>query len=250
MQPNHFEALLEVADDSLILGQRLCEWCGHAPTIEVDLSLSNLALDLIGQATLLLDYAGELEGKGRTADRLAFHRDAEAFRNSMLLEQPNSDFARTVMRHFLFAAYANPLFEALARSPDARLAEIAAKSIKELRYHLEYATDWLERLGQGTDESHRRIANAFDWNWRFVDDLFFDSISWKSGAEIGLWPLRADLRPAFDETLSAGLALAGLAEPKPAWPIVGGRMGKHSEHLSSMLTVMQVLPRAHPEATW
>jgi ring-1,2-phenylacetyl-CoA epoxidase subunit PaaC len=245
-----FHALVELGDDSLILGQRLCEWCGHAPTIEVDLSLSNLALDLIGQATLLLDYAGEVEGAGRDADRLAFHRDAELFQNCVLVEQPNGDFAQTIVRHLLYSTYAVALFEELAHSRDNRLADIAAKAIKELRYHAEYAADWTVRLGDGTDESHARMRDALDWHWRFVDDMFLDDANWSACAASGIVPLRQTLRPAFDEAVAAVLERAGLSVPGKIWAITGGRSGRHSEHLSTMLATMQVLPRAHPQAAW
>ncbi|MFA6031483.1 MAG: 1,2-phenylacetyl-CoA epoxidase subunit PaaC [Myxococcota bacterium] len=245
-----FQALVQLGDDSLILGQRLCEWCGHAPTIEVDLSLSNLALDLIGQATLLLGYAGEVEGSGRDADHLAFHRDAEAFRNCLLVEQPNGDFAQTIVRHFFFSTHAAALFDGLAHSRDGRLAEIAAKAVKELRYHAEYSADWVERLGDGTEESHARMRDALDWHWRFVDDLFLDTADWIVCAERAIVPLRRSLRPAFDATIAAVLDRAGLPVAGKAWPIAGGRAGQHSEHLSAMLATMQVLPRAHPQAAW
>lgn len=245
-----FGALVQLGDDSLILGQRLCEWCGHAPSLEVDLSLSNLALDLVGQATLLLDYAGEVEAAGRDADRLAFHRNPEAFSNCLLVEQPNGDFAQTIVRHLLFATYSVALFEELTRSGDNRLAEIAAKAVKELRYHAEYAADWTERLGDGTEESRSRMRDAIDWHWRFIDDLFTDDETWIASANQGLVPLRADLRSAFDRDVAAVFASAGLAIPGKVWAITGGRVGRHTEHLSTMLAVMQVLPRAHPQAVW
>lgn len=245
-----FRALIQLGDDSLILGQRLCEWCGHAPTIEVDLGLSNLALDLIGQATLLLDYAGEVEGGGRDADWLAFHRNPEQFANCLLVEQPNGDFARTVVRHLFFATYARSLYEALAASSDVRLAEIAAKAVKELRYHADFAGDWAERLGDGTEESRARMADALDWHWRFVDDLFHDDAEWADCAARGLVPERQSLREGFERDVSAVLERAGLALPGKVWPLVGGRSGQHSEHLSALLATMQVLPRAHPEAVW
>jgi len=245
-----FQALVQLGDDSLILGQRLCEWSGHAPSIEVDLSLSNLALDLIGQATLLLDYAGEVEGASRNADLLAFHRDAEHFRNCLLVEQPNGDFGQTIVRHFLYSTYAVALFGELSHSRDSGLAEIAAKAIKELRYHAEYAAEWTVRLGDGTEESHTRMRDALDWHWRFVDDMFLDDTAWSACAEQGLVPLRQTLRVAFDQTVSALLARAGLSVPREVWAIGGGRSGRHSEHLSVMLATMQVLPRAHPQASW
>ena len=245
-----FNALLQMGDDSLVLGQRLCEWSGKAPTIEVDLSLSNLALDLIGQATMLLDYAGQVEGEGRDADRLAFHRDAELFRNSLMVEQPNGDFARTVVRHFFFATYASALYEALSKSSDETLAAIAAKAVKELRYHSEYAAEWVVRLGDGTEESHSRMVKALDWHWRFIDDLFEDDADWAELAERGIVPLRATLRGNFGKRVAQVFGEATLEVPGEVWPLTGGRQGRHSEHLSLVLAEMQVLPRAHPAATW
>lgn len=245
-----FNALLQLGDESLILGQRLCEWSGKAPTIEVDLSLSNLALDLIGQATMLLDYAGQVEGEGRGADRLAFHRDAEQFLNSLMVEQPNGDFARTIVRHFLFATFASALYEALTRSSDETLAAIAAKAVKELRYHADFAAEWVVRLGDGTEESHNRMLKALDWHWRFIGDLFEDDEDWIELAGDGVVPLRASLRDGFNERVAQVLGKATLDVPGEVWPLTGGRRGNHSEHLSIMLAEMQVLPRAHPTAVW
>jgi len=250
MDNSLFRSLVQLGDDCLVLGQRLCEWCGRAPTIEVDLSLSNLALDMIGQATLLLDYAGEVEGSGQNADRLAFHRDAEQFRNAILVEQPNGDFARTIVRYFLYATYAEALFEQLSHSRDDRLAEIAAKAVKELRYHAEYSADWIVRLGDGTADSRSRMQDSLEWHWRFIDDLFHDDESWIDCAERGIVPLRQALRADFEHAVGAVLAKAGLAMPAKVRGIEGGRGGRHSEHLSMMLAIMQVLPRAHPAATW
>lgn len=250
MNDDLFEYLLRLGDDSLVLGQRLTEWCGHAPTIEVDLSLSNLALDLIGQATLFLTYAGETEGKGRDADRLAFHRDAEQFRNCLLVEQPNGDFAQTMARHLFFATYAVNMFEALEKSSDTRIAEIAAKTVKEMRYHAELASDWVIRLGDGTDESHMRMTEGLDWFWRFTDELFeMDELETRL-AEQGIAADRSSFRARFDQSVSETLALATLEPQSTDWPLLGGRRGNHSEHLSHMLAEMQVLPRAHPEAVW
>lgn len=246
-----FHALLELADNSLILGQRLCEWSGHAPSIEVDLSLSNLALDLIGQATLFLDYAGEVEGKGRSADRLAFHRDASEFRNCLLVEQPNGDFGQTIARQFLFSTYQLTWLDKLQGSADARIAAISAKAIKEVAYHVELASDWVVRLGDGTDESTLRMTEGFDWFWRFVDDMFASG-----GAQVGLQAEgvlfdRVALRAGFDSRVAEVLSIARLpAQPGRIWQISGGRDGRHTEHLSPLLAVMQVVPRAHPEAVW
>src|SRR3954454_23157678 len=166
--PALFEYLLRLGDDSLILGQRLSEWCGHAPSVEVDLSLANIALDLIGQATLFLNYAGEVESKGRDGDALAFHRDVLDFRNCWLVEQPNGDFAQTMARQFLFSTWQRRLFQHLAASADTTIAAIAEKAVKEVAYHAELAGEWVIRLGDGTEESRRRMADGVEWMARFV----------------------------------------------------------------------------------
>jgi ring-1,2-phenylacetyl-CoA epoxidase subunit PaaC len=163
---------LRLGDDSLILGQRLGEWCGHAPALEVDLSLANVALDQIGQATHFLGHAGALEGKGRDGDALAFRRDVMDFTNCLLVEQPNGDFAQTIARLFLFSHYQELLFAALMESKDAQLAAIAAKAVKETTYHATLASDWVVRLGDGTEESRARMIAGLDWMWRFADELF------------------------------------------------------------------------------
>lgn len=245
-----FDYLLRLGDDSLVLGQRLTEWCGHAPAVEVDLSLANLALDLIGQATLLLELAAEVEGRGRDADALAFRRDVLAFRNCLMVEQPNGDFAQTVARHFLFSTFQLALYEKLTASTEPRLAAVAAKAVKELRYHAELSADWVIRLGDGTEESRRRMADGFDWHWRFVDELFqVDEVERELAAR-GVAPDRAALRPAFDAAVAEVLQEATL--PPPAYPrgVLGGRKGHHSEHLGYLLAVMQFLPRTYPDARW
>ena len=244
------EYLLRLGDDSLILGQRLTEWCGHAPALEVDLSLANFSLDLIGQATLLLELAAEVEGKGRDADALAFHRDVLAYRNCLMVEQPNGDFARTIARHFLFATFQLALMQELASSSDARIAGIAAKAVKELAYHAELAADWVVRLGDGTDESRQRMIEGFDWHWRFVDELFqMDEVEQRLAAR-GIAVGRAALRPGFDAAVERVLTQATL--PLPTYPrgVLGGRKGHHSEHLGHLLAVMQHLPRSYPDARW
>jgi ring-1,2-phenylacetyl-CoA epoxidase subunit PaaC len=248
--PAHFDYLLRLGDDSLILAQRLAEWCGHAPSVEVDLSLANMGLDLIGQATLFLDHAGALEGKGRTGDTLAFHRDVLAFRNCLLVEQPNGDFAQTIARHFLFATYCLGLFQALTRSTDPRIAEIAAKAVKEVTYHADLAADWVVRLGDGTEESRDRMIAGFDWHWRFVEEMFDQDELERSLVAQGIAADRAPLRPAFDAALARTFVEAKLELPPLPYAIRGGRVGHHSEHLGHLLATMQFLPRTYPDAKW
>lgn len=235
--------LLRLGDDALILGQRLSEWCGHAPALEVDLSLANMALDLIGQATHFLGAAGD-------ADELAFHRDVLDWSNCLLVEQPNGDFARTMVRQFLYSTWQHMLFERLGQSSDADIAAVAAKGVKEVAYHRELAADWVERLGDGTEESARRMREALDWCWRFVPELFEVDETLETLIGCGI---AADPR-AFEESYFAELRRvlgeARLAEPASQRPILGGRRGHHSEHLGHLLAVMQHLPRTYPDARW
>jgi ring-1,2-phenylacetyl-CoA epoxidase subunit PaaC len=241
---------LRLGDDSLILGQRLGEWCGHAPALEVDLSLANVALDQIGQATHFLGLAGALEGKGRDGDALAFRRDVMDFTNCLLVEQPNGDFAQTIARLFLFSHYQELLFAALMASKDAQLAAIAAKAVKETAYHATLASDWVVRLGDGTEESRARMIAGLDWMWRFADELFamddVDAAALKAGVGVD----KAALRAEWDERIDAVLAEATLERPAARRPVLGGRTGRHSEHLGHLLSEMQFLQRAYPGATW
>ncbi|MBV8685989.1 MAG: phenylacetate-CoA oxygenase subunit PaaC [Alphaproteobacteria bacterium] len=245
-----FEYLLRLGDDSLVLGQRLSEWCGHAPSVEVDLSLANMALDLIGQATLFLDYAGEVEGKGRDGDSLAFHRDVLDFRCCWLVEQPNGDFARTMARQCLFSTWQHLLFGRLAGSADERIAAIAAKAVKEVAYHRELASEWVIRLGDGTEESRRRMADGLDWTWRFVAELFEMDPLAGFMAEKGIGTDLAAFRADYDAAVRAVIEQATLPPPPDQRPILGGRRGHHSEHLGHLLATMQFLPRTYPDARW
>jgi ring-1,2-phenylacetyl-CoA epoxidase subunit PaaC len=241
---------LRLGDDSLILGQRLSEWCGHAPALEVDLSLANVALDLVGQATHFLGVAAAAEGKGRDADSLAFSRDVMDFANCLLVEQPNGDFAQTIARQFLFSHFQLLQFEALKASNNSDLAAIAAKAAKEVTYHARLASDWVTRLGDGTGESKARMIAGLDWMWRFADELFvmdeLDTALSKQGVAVD----KAALRPVWDQRIDATLAEAALERPAPRRPVLGGRSGRHSEHLGHLLSEMQFLQRAYPGAKW
>jgi ring-1,2-phenylacetyl-CoA epoxidase subunit PaaC len=236
---------LRLGDDSLILGQRLSEWCGHAPALEIDLSLANCALDLIGQATHFLGLAGELEGEGRDADALAFRRDVMDFTNCLLVEQKNGDFAHTIARQFLFSHFQELLFAELAAGKHERFAAIAAKAVKEVTYHAKLASDWVVRLGDGGDESRARMIAGLDWMWRFTDEMFvMDEIDAALGVD------KNALKPAWDARIDAPLAAAGLQRPASRRPIIGGRAGHHSEQLGHLLSEMQFLQRAYPGARW
>jgi ring-1,2-phenylacetyl-CoA epoxidase subunit PaaC len=248
--PAQFDYLLRLGDDALILGQRLGEWCGHAPVLEVDLSLANLALDQIGQGTLLLSAAGEAEGAGRDADVLAFHRDVLDYRNCLLVEQPNGDFARTIARHLLISTYQHMLYERLAESTDTALADIAAKAVKEVAYHRELAAEWTVRLGDGTEESTRRMAEGLDWCWRFIPELFEVDETLEALIKRGIAPDPRLFEDEYRSAIGAVLAEAKLEAPPEQRPILGGRRGHHSEHLGHLLAVMQHLPRTYPDAIW
>jgi ring-1,2-phenylacetyl-CoA epoxidase subunit PaaC len=245
-----FHYILRLADTSLVLGQRLGEWVGHAPALEEDLALANIALDLIGQARLLLSYAGEIEGRGRDEDALAFLRDAPEFCNVSLAEQPNVDFGHTIVRQFLLDAWQLELYEALSGSTDARLAEIAAKAVKETRYHLRFSAGWLVRLGDGTAESHARVAAALDALWRFTGELLTPDALDDEMAAAGIAPSLAALRVRWEERVDAVLEEATLKRPAAASYLWHGKRGVHTEHLGHMLAEMQHLPRTFPGVTW
>jgi ring-1,2-phenylacetyl-CoA epoxidase subunit PaaC len=237
------EYLLRLGDDALVLGQRLGEWCGHAPALEVDLSLANLALDLIGEAMLLLGAAGD-------ADQLAFHRDVLDFRNCLLVEQPNGDFARTIARQLLYSTWQHLSLQRLTGSKDQFLREFAAKAVKEIAYHRELASEWTVRLGDGTGESARRMAEGLGWCWRFIPELFEVDQALQSLIDDDLAPDPRAFEDEYRSAIGAVLADAKLEAPPEQRPIVGGRRGHHSEHLGHLLAVMQFLPRTYPQAVW
>jgi ring-1,2-phenylacetyl-CoA epoxidase subunit PaaC len=240
---------LRRADDALILGHRLSEWCGHAPTPEEDVALANMGLDLLGQARSLYGYAAEAEDAGHDEDQLAYLRDAPEFRNLLLVEQPNGDFAVTIARQFLYAAYVDPWWRAMMASTDPTLAAIAAKAEKETAYHLRHAAEWMIRLGDGTAESHRRAQAAVDQLWPYVGEMFEPGDEAALVAE-GIAADPATLRPLFDATVTSVLEQATLRAPTNAWVQRGGRQGRHSEHLGFLLAEMQHLQRSHPGASW
>ena len=244
------EYLLRIADDRLVLGHRLSEWCGHAPILEEDIALANVALDLIGQATALLDLAGRREGRGRTADALAYFRETRDWRNVQLVELPNGDFAFTIVRQFLFDAWDQLLLDALGRGADAELAGIAAKAAKEARYHLRHSAEWVVMLGDGTVESHARAQAALDELWRFTGEPFLGDELDASLAAAGIAPDPASLREPWLARVREVAAAATLRLPDDRSVARGGRRGLHTEHLGRMLSEMQSVARAHPGAEW
>lgn len=233
--------LLYRADDALILGHRLSEWTGHAPMLEEELALANIALDLIGQARLLYAYAGELTG--HTEDQLAYLRDTPAWLNCLLVELPDGDFAFTTARLLLFAAFADPFWRAAMTSPDSTIAATAAKAEKETAYHLRHAAEWLIRLGDGTEESHRRAQTAVDDLWPYTGELFTDAAG-------DAMPNPASLRDAWNVTVDTALSRATLTRPRDGWMQSGGRSGRHTEHLGYLLAELQYLQRTFPGARW
>lgn len=238
-----YRALIELADDHLVLGHRLSEWCGHAPMLEEDLALSNFALDLIGTARALYAYAAEVEGKGRSEDDLAYLRSEREYLNCLLVERPNGNFAHTMLREFYFAAFMEPFWQAALVSSDKVIAGIAGKAVKEMAYHLRHAGEWIVRLGDGTGESAARMQAAVADLHPYWEELF-------SGGTCDALPERAAIRPAWEAGIKALFAEANLDWPEPVYGQKGGRDGIHSEVLGRMLSDMQYLQRAHPGATW
>jgi ring-1,2-phenylacetyl-CoA epoxidase subunit PaaC len=245
-----FHYVLRLGDLSLVLAQRLGEWVGHAPALEEDLGLANVALDLIGQARLLLTYAGEIEGRGRGEDELAFLREHGEYLNATLVELPNGDFGRTIVRQVLVDAFQLELYERMTASSDERLAEIAAKAVKEIRYHLRYSGGWLVRLGDGTDESHTRVQSALDSLWPYTVELFAEDELDRAMAEQGIAPRLSEVQAAWSTRIDPILAEATLTRPADRPHAWHGKRGQHSEHLGYMLAEMQYLQRAHPGARW
>ena len=246
-----FQFLLRQGDNALVLGHRTSEWCGMAPAIEEDIALANIALDLIGQAKLWLEYAGEKSDRPRSANDLAFLRDAYDFRNLLMLELPNEDFGRTIMRHFLFDAFQVPWLEALSVSSDQRVSDIAQKATKEAIYHLERSEDAVIGLGDGTKESNRRMQKALSELWPFAGEVFRDDDIDRAMHDATIAPLPSTLKPVWKMKLKSTFQRAYLTPPDSEFAHSGGRRGfRHTEHLGHMLATMQFLQRAYPGATW
>lgn len=250
MKNSLFEYVLRLGDDSLILGQRLSEWCGHGPILEEDIAMTNIALDQIGQATSLLEYAAKVEREGRTADDLAFLRIDRDYKNLLLVEQENGDFGKTIMRQFFFDAYRKLLFERLVNSSDEQIAAIAEKSLKETKYHLKHSSEWVIRLGDGTEESHERIQDSLNELWRYTGELFYSDEVDVELTEQGVIPDMTGLKEEWEANVKAVLDEATLSIPDNNWQFDGGRVGKHSEHLGHLLSVMQYMQRAYPNMEW
>ena len=242
---------LRLGDNALILGQRLSEWCGHAPALEEDIALANIALDLIGQTQLWLGLAGQLEGCKQTADELAFHREVYDFHNLLLVEQPNRDFGHTMMRQYLFDAFHFLHLKALQTSGDQRVGDIATKAIKEVTYHLERSGETVITLGDGTEESRFRMQSALERLWPFVGEMLSDDEVDRAIAEANIGPLPSQLKNDYLQTIEPVLRQATLSTPEGSFAQKGGKSGKmHSEHLGHLLAQMQYLQRAYPDARW
>jgi ring-1,2-phenylacetyl-CoA epoxidase subunit PaaC len=244
------EYLLRLGDDRLVLGHRLSEWCGHGPVLEEDIATANIALDLLGHATMWLRLAGQLEGEGRDEDALAYWRDEHEFRNLQLCELPNGDFGFTVLRQFLFDAWSLQLLDALTRSSHAEVAAIAGKALKETRYHIRHSSEWVVRLGDGTAESQRRMQAALDELWSWTGELSYEDQVDQSLRAEDVVPELASLRPPWEALTREVLTRATLAIPAGPARMTGGRFGRHTEHLGHMLAEMQIVARSHPGAKW
>jgi ring-1,2-phenylacetyl-CoA epoxidase subunit PaaC len=246
-----FDALLQLADDHLILGHRLSEWTGHAPMLEEDLGLSNLALDLLGQARALYAYAGEVEGKDRDEDKLAFLRLEGEYQNCLLVERPNGDFAHTILRQFYFAAFMHPFWQWVsANSSDETLKGVAGKAEKEMAYHIRHCGEWVVRLGDGSEESAVRMRTAVDALHRYTGELFIDSPAFAACANAGILPARDTLKEAWQAMVRMVFDEAQLEVPSVEYPVKGGRLGQHGEEMGHLLAELQYMQRTYPDMTW
>ncbi len=246
----HFNYILRLADTNLVLGHRLSEWSGHGPYLEEDIAMTNIALDMIGQANSLLQHAAKLEGKGRTEDDLAYMRNEREFYNTLLSEQKNIDFAFTIVRQFLSDAFDFHLYKKLESSKDETLAALAVKGGKEVTYHLRHTAAWMERLGDGTEESHARLQKAWNELWAYTADLFAMNTSDRELVKAGIAVDNETIKSAWLKTVEEVMKKAHLTMPANTWQHSGSREGKHTEHLGFLLAEMQYLHRTYPQAQW
>ena len=244
------EYLLRLGDDRLVLGHRLSEWCGHGPILEEDIALANIALDLIGQANLYLKLAGETEGKARSEDDLAYLRDAIGYRNIHLVELPKGDYAFTIIRQFLFDVFSYHVLEQLQKSSHNEVAGIAAKGFKEVRYHVRHSSEWVVRLGDGTEESHARAQKALNYLWRFTGEMFQADDIDRQMAGAGIGADIESIEPRWKAIVAEVISRATLTIPDDPAAMTGGRKGRHTEHLGHLLSEMQIVARSHPGVEW
>ncbi len=244
------EYSLRIGDTSLILGQRLGEWCGHGPILEEDIAITNISLDLIGQARSFLTYAGGLLENNKSEDDLAFFRDTREYRNTLLAEQPNGDFAHTMLRQLFISAFQYCFFEKLKSSKDETISALAEKSLKEVTYHLRHSGEWIKRLGDGTGESKSKVTEALEELWKYTGDLFsmdeVDEALIKKGIAVNL----DDVKKNWQMKIKEIFAEATLEYPSDTFMITGGILGNHTEYLGHLLAEMQILPRSFPGAEW
>ena len=245
-----YQYCLRLADSNLILAQRLAEWCSRSPILEEDLAMTNISLDLFGQAEMIYEYAASLNGKNATADSLAFLRSEREYYNKLMVEMPNGDFAFTMVKEVLFSMYQKFLYEGLTKSNDETFRGFAAKAIKEAKYHLRHSSEWIIRMGHGTEESHRRAQKALDELWRFTEDLFVTDEVEEELVSMGITPDMSEIRKTWDKNIRQIVAEAGLSIPETQHQITGSNKGVHTENLGHILCEMQYLQRAHPGASW
>ena len=249
-QEAFYNYIVRLGDDSLILGQRLSEWCGHGPVLEEDIAVTNIALDLIGQTNNLYELAVSIENNGKNVDQLAFLRLEKEYTNVLLVEQPNVDFGYTIVRQFFFDAYRKLVFEALCHSSDEKLAGIAEKSLKETKYHLKHSSEWVIRLGDGTEESHTRVQEAVNTLWKFTEELFYQDEVDQKVIELGLGIDSSVFKEDWNIHVLNILTVATLTIPTKTWPLEGGRKGTHTEHFGYLLSEMQYMQRTYPNMEW
>ncbi|PTM05963.1 MAG: phenylacetate-CoA oxygenase subunit PaaI [Bacteroidetes bacterium] len=250
MNKELLEYTLRLGDNALILGQRLAEWCGHGPILEQDIALSNIALDHLGQARMLLNYAAEQQGEGFTEDKVAFFRDVFEYHNILLLELENGDWGKTICRQFLFDTFNYFLYTDLLQSKDETIKSIAQKAIKEISYHAQWSAEWLIRLGDGTEESHTRVQNSLNELWEWSGEMFTPDAIDEAMLEAGIGADLNSIKERWHAKVDQILAMAKLEKPAEQWMQSGGKQGDHTEYLGFVLAEMQHIPRMHPEANW